>query len=136
MYYPLDETRNLADRTKNGQNMLKYYGDDIPIMVVDGNDQNDLWKRHDLSPLRRFCLFSSVLLCVVTIIIFLYVLPCDNSMICPSVNEPQSSISWDKTLQGVGKFNKVYKNLSLLLSFFVFCTGGNYKLYILYHYCW
>lgn len=51
IYYPLDETRNLANRTKNGQNMLKYYRDDVPIMVVEGNDQNDLWKRHDMSPL-------------------------------------------------------------------------------------
>lgn len=24
-------------------------------------------------------------------------------MVCPSVNDPQSSISWDKTLQGIGK---------------------------------
>ncbi|OAD56311.1 hypothetical protein WN48_03630 [Eufriesea mexicana] len=51
VYYPLDETRNLANRSKNGQNMLKYYRDDIPIMVVEGNDQNDLWKRRDMSPL-------------------------------------------------------------------------------------
>lgn len=29
--------------------MLKYYRDDIPIMVVEGNNQNDLWKRHDMS---------------------------------------------------------------------------------------
>ncbi|CAK9823857.1 hypothetical protein ANTRET_LOCUS2117 [Anthophora retusa] len=101
MYYPLDETRNLANRMKNGQNMLKYYRDDIPIMVVEGNDQNDLWKRRDMSSLRRFCLIVSVLLCIVTIIIFLYVLPCDNSMVCPSVDKLQSSISWDKTLQGI-----------------------------------
>lgn len=100
----MDETRNLANRAKNGQNMLKYYRDDVPIMVVEGSDQNDLWKRHDMSPLWRFCLVASILLCVVTIVIFLYVLPCDNSMVCPSVNEPQSSISWDKTLQGIGKF--------------------------------
>lgn len=51
IYYPLDETRNLANRAKNGQNMLKYYRDDVPIMVVEGSDQNDLWKRHDMSPL-------------------------------------------------------------------------------------
>lgn len=51
VYYPLDETRNLGTRAKNGQNMLKYYRDDIPIMVIEGNDQNDLWKRHDMSPL-------------------------------------------------------------------------------------
>ncbi|XP_012143261.1 uncharacterized protein LOC100881522 [Megachile rotundata] len=96
-YYPLDETRNLANRAKNGQNILKYYRDDMPIMVVEGGD---LWKKRDMSPLRRFCLIASVLLCIATIIVFLYVLPCDNSMVCPSINEPQPFISWDKTLQG------------------------------------
>ncbi|XP_076639211.1 uncharacterized protein LOC143351520 isoform X1 [Colletes latitarsis] len=100
-YYPLDETKNVANRMKNGQDMLKYYRDDIPIMVVEGNEQNDLWKRRDMSLLRRFCLVTSILLCVVTIIIFLYVLPCDNSVVCPSIMEPQSPISWDKTLRGM-----------------------------------
>lgn len=75
----------------------------MPIMVVEGND---LWKKRDMSPLRRFCLIASVLLCITTIIVFLYVLPCDNSMVCPSINEPQPFISWDKTLQGVGKCNE------------------------------
>ncbi|PBC30316.1 hypothetical protein APICC_05913 [Apis cerana cerana] len=49
VYYPLDETRNLENRIKNGENMLKYYRDDIPIMVIEGNNQNDLWKRHNMS---------------------------------------------------------------------------------------
>ena len=101
IYYPLDETKKLGNRMKNGQNTLKYYRDDIPIMVIEGNDQNDLWKRRDMSPLRRLCLIASILLCIVTIVVFLYVLPCDNAMVCPSVVEPQSSISWDKTLQRV-----------------------------------
>jgi len=103
MYYPLDETRNLGNNTRNRQNMIKYYRDDIPIMVIEGNEQNDFWKSRDMSPMRRFCLFASILLCIVTIVIFLYVLPCDSSVVCPPVIEPQSSISWDKTLEGVGK---------------------------------
>lgn len=107
VYYPLDETRNLANRTRNGQNTLKYYRDDIPIMVIEGNDQNDLWKRRDMSPLRRLCLIASILLCIMTILVFLYVLPCDNSMVCPPVVEPQSSISWDRTLQGVELYGPI-----------------------------
>ncbi|KAK2588229.1 hypothetical protein KPH14_004262 [Odynerus spinipes] len=99
-YYPLDETRNMANRTRNGQSTLKCYRDDIPIMVIEGNTQNDLWKRRDMSPLRRFCLIASILLCIATILVFLYVLPCD-TMVCPPVNEPQSSVSWDKTLENV-----------------------------------
>jgi len=73
-------------------------------MVIEGSEQYDVWKRKDISPMRRFCLFMSILLCIITIIIFLYVLPCDNSMICSPIIEPHSSISWDKTLQDVGEF--------------------------------
>ncbi|EZA56330.1 hypothetical protein DMN91_010042 [Ooceraea biroi] len=101
VYYPLDETRNLGNNARNRQNTIKYYRDDIPIMVIEGNEQNDFWKRRDMSPMRRFCLFASILLCIVTIVIFLYVLPCDSSVVCSPVIEPQSSISWDKTLEGV-----------------------------------
>lgn len=104
VFYPLDETKNLENNARNRQSTIKYYRDNIPIMVIDENDQNDFWRHRDMSTIRRFCLFVSILLCIVTIIIFLYVLPCDNSMICPPTIEPQSSISWDKTMQGVGEF--------------------------------
>lgn len=104
VYYPLDETRNLGNNSRNRQNTIKYYRNDIPIMVIEGSEQDDFWKSRDMSPMRRFCLFASILLCIVTIVIFLYVLPCDSSVVCPSVIEPQSSISWDKTLEGVGEW--------------------------------
>lgn len=104
MYYPLDETRNVRN-ARNRQNTIKYYQDDIPIMVIEENQQNDFWKRKNMSHMRRFCLLASILLCIITIIIFLYVLPCDNSMVCPSIIEPQSSVSWDKSLQDIGKFD-------------------------------
>ncbi|XP_058797452.1 uncharacterized protein LOC131667776 [Phymastichus coffea] len=100
-FCPLDETKNLANRSRNGRNSFGYSNDNIPIMILDGQSHDDLWKRHDMSPLRRFSLVVSVLLCVLTILIFLYVLPCDNSAICPPVPEPKTSVSWDKTLEGV-----------------------------------
>ncbi|KMQ90959.1 protein itfg3 [Lasius niger] len=101
MFCPLDETQNLGNSARNRQNTIKCYQDDIPVMVIEGSEQNDFWRRRDMSPMRRFCLFASILLCIVTIVIFLYVLPCDSSMICPPIIESQSSISWDKTLQDV-----------------------------------
>lgn len=103
VFYPLDETQNLENNTRNRQNTIKCYRDDIPIMVIEENEQNDFWKRRDISPMRRFCLFVSILLCIITIVIFLYILPCDSSMVCSSIIEPHSSISWDKTLQDVGE---------------------------------
>lgn len=104
MFCPLDETQNLENNTRSRQNTIKCYQDDIPVMIIEESEQNDFWKRRDMSPIRRFCLFASILLCIVTIVIFLYVLPCDSSMVCPPIIESQSSISWDKTLQDVGKF--------------------------------
>lgn len=101
MFCPLDETQNLGNSTRSRQNTIKCYQDDIPVMIIEENEQNDFWRRRDMSPIRRFCLFASILLCIVTIVIFLYVLPCDSSMICPPIIETQSSISWDKTLQDV-----------------------------------
>jgi len=118
MFYPLDETRNVGNNARNRQNTIKYYRDDIPIMVIEENQQNDFWKRRNMSHMRCFCLLASILLCIITIIIFLYVLPCDNSMVCPSIIEPQSSISWDKSLQGIGKFDSIshmYCKYSLFL---------------------
>ncbi|KYN44569.1 Protein ITFG3 [Trachymyrmex septentrionalis] len=121
-FHPLDETQNLENNTRNRQNIIKYYRDDIPIMVIEGSEQYDVWKRRDISPMRRFCLFMSILLCIITIIIFLYVLPCDSSMICSPIIEPHSSISWDKTLQDV----EIYGPITVI-------PGSPYNLIFLLH---
>ncbi|KYN02474.1 Protein ITFG3 [Cyphomyrmex costatus] len=121
-FHPLDETQNLENNTRNRQNIIKCYQDDIPIMVIEGSDQYDVWKRRDISPMRRFCLFMSILLCIITIIIFLYVLPCDSSMICSPIIEPHSSISWDKTLQDV----EIYGPITVI-------PGSSYNLIFLLH---
>jgi len=120
IFYPLDETQNLENNTRNRQNTIKYYRDDIPIMIIEENKQDDFWKRKDISPMRRFCLFVSILLCIITIVIFLYVLPCNSSMICSPIIEPHSSISWDKTLQDVGEFIVVSYVLPLYFLFLFF----------------
>ncbi|XP_036146124.1 uncharacterized protein LOC118644070 [Monomorium pharaonis] len=122
IFYPLDETQNLDNNTRNRQNIIKYYRDDIPIMVMEGNEQNDFWKRKDTSPMKRFCLFVSILLCIIIIVIFLYVLPCDSSIVCSSIIEPHSSISWDKTLQDV----EIYGPITVV-------SGSPYNLIFLLH---
>ncbi|XP_066587890.1 uncharacterized protein [Prorops nasuta] len=103
VYFPLDETRNLSNHAENGYAGFKYYRDDAPVLLMDGNTaENDLWQKKDMSPLRRFCLVFSILLCIVTIIGFLYVLPCDDSLVCPTNSISQkSSISWEESLQNV-----------------------------------
>ncbi|KYQ47044.1 Protein ITFG3 [Trachymyrmex zeteki] len=121
-FHPLDGTQTLENNTRNRQNIIKYYRDDIPIMVIEGSEPYDVWKRRDMSPMRRFCLFMSILLCIITIIIFLYVLPCDSSMICSPIIEPHSSISWDKTLQDV----EIYGPITVI-------PGSPYNLIFLLH---
>lgn len=128
MFCPLDETQNLGNNTRIRQNTIKCYQDDIPVMIIEESEQNDFWNRKDMSPIRRFCLFASILLCIVTIVIFLYVLPCDSSMVCPPIIESQSSISWDKTLQDVGKFIIIACILVYFQFFFSFKI--NVKIYI------
>ena len=85
----------------------RYCGDEIPMMIPEVETQDDFWKRKDMSMLRRFCLILSILLCFVTLLVFLYVLPCDNSSICPQVVENQPVITWDKTLEGIGKTRQI-----------------------------
>lgn len=92
----------MANRLKNERNALNYCNDEIPIMIIEGDGSNDLWKRQDMSPMRRLCLIVSILVCVLTILIFLYALPCDDSVICPETVKPRSLLSWDRSLEGVG----------------------------------
>ncbi|KAJ8683226.1 hypothetical protein QAD02_019018 [Eretmocerus hayati] len=99
-FYPLDETKNFANRTRNGRHSLGYGNDNIPIMILNGQNDDDLWKRRDMSPVRRFFLAFTVLLCIFTIIVFLYLIPCDTSSICPSTPKSKTSVSWDTTFDG------------------------------------
>ncbi|XP_043470289.1 uncharacterized protein LOC122503706 [Leptopilina heterotoma] len=99
-FHPLDETQNMGNRIRNGRSSLGFCNDNIPIMVLDG-DGHDLWKRHDMSPVRRICLVFSILLCILTTLVFLYVLPCDNSKICSEALGPKTSLSWEKSLEGI-----------------------------------
>lgn len=89
---------------RNGRSTFGYSNDNIPIMVLNGQNNDDLWKRHDMSPIRKFFLVLSILLCIVTILVFLYVLPCDTSLLCSPTLEPRTPISWDQTFDGVGNY--------------------------------
>lgn len=79
-------------------------------MILNGQNNEDLWKRQDMSPLRRFFLVVSVLLCILTILVFLYVLPCDTSSLCSPTLEPRTPISWDQTFEGVGNYLSYFFN--------------------------
>ncbi|XP_033207348.1 uncharacterized protein LOC117166961 [Belonocnema kinseyi] len=119
-FKPLDETQNVSNRIRNGQTSFGYCSDNIPMMVLDA-EGHDLWKPHDLSSLGRIFLVFSILLCILTTLIFLYVLPCDDSLVCADASTPKSSLSWEKILEGVelqGPISIVSRNPSNLIFLF------------------
>ncbi|XP_046471423.1 uncharacterized protein [Neodiprion pinetum] len=107
-FFPLDESKNLANRLKNGRNTsLGYCSDDIPIMVIDQDANNDLWKRPHMSFLRQLFLAASILLCLATIVIFLYVLPCNESNSLRPAIKNRPALLWDNTLQGMELYGPI-----------------------------
>lgn len=101
-YHSTKEPKNFAKDPVDSQGEYRYCGDDVPIIVTENEAQNDFWKRREMSLLRRFCLALSALFCLATVLVFLYALPCDNTVICPPVMENQPIMTWEKTLEGVG----------------------------------
>lgn len=107
-FYPLDETKNVANRMRNGRSnvnvALGYCSDDIPIMVVDEGNE-DLWKKRHMSFIRQFFLAASILLCLATIMIFLYVIPCDESDFDPPplAKETRPAFFWENDYRGIGR---------------------------------
>lgn len=99
-FYPLDETKGLANRLRNGRSInLGYRHNVIPSTMGHRDADVDMWKRPHMSFLRQFLLAVSILLCLATILIFLYILPCNDSD--PLTNRP--ALLWDNTLRGIGR---------------------------------
>jgi hypothetical protein len=74
-------------------------GDEISVIKADGSVPHRL---EPMSPLRKISFILSVLLCGLTIIVFLWVLPCDCAT-CPSVPLKSGTKSWERTLRGLGE---------------------------------
>ncbi|XP_067000927.2 uncharacterized protein [Anabrus simplex] len=71
--------------------------DDVPIIKSEASVPRHL---EPMSALRKIFFVLSILLCGLTIVIFLWVLPCDWAT-CPSAPVKSSSRSWEKTLTGI-----------------------------------
>ncbi|KAJ9580251.1 hypothetical protein L9F63_004064 [Diploptera punctata] len=71
--------------------------DDIPIIKPDGVRPRNL---EAMSPLRKVCFILSILICGLTIVVFLWLIPCDWAT-CPSAPLRLGTRSWETTLQGV-----------------------------------
>ncbi|GLV43197.1 uncharacterized protein CBL_14124 [Carabus blaptoides fortunei] len=90
-YYHLDD---VEDTHLNGfpninTNML----DDAP-MIKDGY-------RKPMSHIRKLFFSLSILICFLTIVVFLWVLPCSEDETCPSVSHQTKTSSWEKPYHGI-----------------------------------
>jgi len=72
---------------------------EIRIIKPDGSLPHHL---EPMSLLRKVSFIISILLCGLTIVIFLWILPCDWAT-CPSTSVRFSTKSWERTLQGLGE---------------------------------
>lgn len=90
-YHHLDESE---DGHINGfPNVNCHTLDDVPI-IKDGYKQ-------PMSALRKFFFVLSILICFLTIIIFLWVLPCADDQTCAVTIPKHHSSSWEKAYHGI-----------------------------------
>lgn len=89
--------------------------DDSP-MIKDGY-------KKPMSPIRKFFFTLSILICFLTIVVFLWILPCSEDATCPAVIQKSKISNWEKPYHGIelmGPINVVKgisgysKNLVLL----------------------
>lgn len=89
-YHQLDESE---EQINGFPNLNSSHMDDVPI-IKEGY-------RQPMSPIRKFCFISSIIVCFLTIVIFLWVLPCSDDKTCPAVHPKHYSSSWDKDYEGI-----------------------------------
>lgn len=91
-YKPLDNEREIGI-TLNGFHTSP---DEVSILKADNESSR-------LSTSRKLCFIFSIFLCVFTIVVFLWVLPCDVGS-CPPA--PANMNSWEKILLDLGELNR------------------------------
>ncbi|XP_012273531.1 uncharacterized protein LOC105696001 [Orussus abietinus] len=100
-FCPIDKQTNLTNRSRNGCGILDPSKDNVPIITIEKHGYSSSWNHRTVSPFRFFCLILSILVCVCTILVFLYFLPCDSSLNCQTDEESSAFVPWNKSLQGI-----------------------------------
>ncbi|KAG8251476.1 hypothetical protein J6590_079119 [Homalodisca vitripennis] len=85
-------------------------GDYQPLRSDDAHTNNHVpvhnkptvYYSKPMSPLRKLAFGCSILLCFITIVVFLWVVPCDWSK-CPAKTQRQPIMSWDRSVEGMGE---------------------------------
>lgn len=91
-YKPLDNERDISIMLNGFQSNT----DEVSILTPNSSSKK-------LSTSRKICFIFSLLLCVLTIVFFIWVLPCDIGS-CPAAETSSHVTSWETPLLQVGKF--------------------------------
>lgn len=70
------------------------------IKYTKEQDKKNMYYKKQMSPLRAIAFSTSILLCILTICVFLWVIPCDWDT-CPV----HQATSWDRVYYGLGMFH-------------------------------
>lgn len=89
-YHHIDDNE---DHMNGFPNVNCHTLDDVPII-------KDAYKQ-PMTPLRKLCLASSIIVCFMTVIIFLWVLPCADDATCPAARPKHHLSSWEKDYEGI-----------------------------------
>ncbi|KAK7868182.1 hypothetical protein R5R35_003050 [Gryllus longicercus] len=95
-YRPLDHD-NEQDVAINGFPTRPTAADNVPIIKAEGTVPRHL---EPMSPLRKICFVLSIVLCGLTIVIFLWIIPCDWAT-CPSAPLKTGTKAWEITLESI-----------------------------------
>jgi hypothetical protein len=102
-YRPLEHGGEGEVSVNGLQNHDMTASDEFRIIKPDGPLPHHL---EPMSPLRQVSFIISILLCGLTIVIFLWILPCDWAT-CPPASVRFRTKSWERTLQGLGECHDV-----------------------------
>lgn len=78
------------------------------VAIINGQDVDK--DSGPMSPLRKFCFVLSLLACVLTVVIFLWVIPCSDDRTCPAAIERTKTHNWIKNYEKIefkGQINVV-----------------------------
>lgn len=77
------------------------------VAILNAN----LKKRKPMSMLRKCCFIASILLCIATVVIFLWIVPCNDNQTCPAKSERIHTNSWMRSYERIelkGAINVVH----------------------------
>lgn len=90
---PCDATNNFSSFNTDYDERHQTDADNVAILGGSDSDK-DIQNAEPMSPARRCCFIASLLLCVLTVIIFVWVIPCSEDGSCPAPVDRVKTHNW------------------------------------------